>query len=161
MQNPLNIYIASSFRNIHAVHLLRDRLQSQGYTVLDFTKFAPPLPDAMKSEDRRVAIDHDERGIIFNFCTSACGQADLVIYVGASGQDSACEVGIAWAAGVPVFGIAGVLEKPGTILARAVTSWFMDIDALLQGVKMFAEEGNALCNDGSDDNNDDVSTIRI
>jgi len=88
----------------------------------------------MKPEDRRAALDADERGNIFIFCTEACAQADLVIYLGASGQDSACEVGIAFGAGVPVYGLAGALEVPGTILSKAVTSWYSDSAALLEAV---------------------------
>lgn len=134
MHKSLKIYIASSFRNLHAVQLLRDRLQELGHTVLDFTAFTPPLPDSMKPKERRAALDADEYGTIFSFCTESCASADLVIYLGASGQDSACEVGIAFGAGVPVLGSAGALEKPGTIISRAVSIWAKDVNALMNEV---------------------------
>lgn len=140
MSKRLTIYIASSFRNTHAVHMLRDSLRAHGHEVLDFTRYAPPLPEGMTPEERRAALDADERGEIFAFCTQACGGADLVIYIGPSGQDSACEVGIAYNAGVPVFGLAGKLEVPGTILARAVTNWYGDTRHLLAAVGKLAEE---------------------
>lgn len=134
----LTIYIASSFRNLHAVQLLRDVLKERGHTVLDFTELAPPLPKGMTTEERRAALDADAYGTIFEFCTRACSQADLVIYLGASGQDSACEVGIAWTAGVPIYGLAGLLENPGTIMMQAVTYWFRDTESLLKGVEKLA-----------------------
>lgn len=136
----LKIYIASSFRNLHAVDLLMDRLQDAGHSVLDWTKFAPPLPAGMRPEERRSVLDSDSRGQIFEFCTSASGGADLVIYLGESGQDAACEVGIAFNAGVPVFGLGGPLEAPGLILSRAVSAWFAKVPELLAAVERFAEE---------------------
>lgn len=137
----LTIYIASSFRSLHAVHLLRDALVERSHKVLDWTKFAPPLPEGMSPEKRRMALDSDERGDIYAFCTEACGRADLVIYLGPAGQDAACEVGMAAVSGVPVFGLAGRLEVPGLIMTRAVTRWCADVDELLLAVEGLAERG--------------------
>jgi hypothetical protein len=136
----LSIYIASSARNLHAVRLLRDALQAAGHTVRDWTRFAPPLPDSMPVYERELALSDDVRGEIFDFCADACARADLVIYLGPSGQDAACEVGMAYVSGVPVFGLRGPLEAPGLILTRAVTHWFVDTTALLLNVEMLAEE---------------------
>ena len=136
---PLVIYIASSAgRNFHAVQLLGDALMELGHTVLDWTKLAPPLPEFLTPEQRKAALDSDERGEIFEFCTSACASADLVIYLGQAGQDAGCEVGIAFNAGVPVYGVAGKVEKPGTLMARAVTQWFQDTRSLLAAVAELA-----------------------
>lgn len=54
-----------------------------------------------------------------------------MLYIGPAGQDSACEVGIAYAAGVPVFGIAGPLEEPGLILRKCVRFWFQTVGDFL------------------------------
>ena len=109
----LTIYIASSFRSLHAVHLLRDALTERGHTVMDWSKLAPPLPADMLPEERRAALDSDERGNIFRFCTHACGGvADLVIYLGPAGQDSACEVGMATlSCPVCLFYFASICER--------------------------------------------------
>jgi len=136
----LVVYIASSFRNLHAVQMLRDTLKKGGHVILDWSAYAPPLSDTMTPEERRATLDADERGEIFDFCTMACAQADLAIYLGPSGQDSACEVGIAYNAGVPVYGLAGALEKPGTIMHRAVSRWFPDTRSLLAAVNTLARE---------------------
>jgi len=136
----LTIYIASSFRNLHAVQMLTIILREAGHEVLDWTEFAPPLSADMLPVQRRTALDSDKYGHIFEFCTEACGTADLVIYLGASGQDSGTEVGIAYNAGVPVYGLSGPLEAPGLILARAVSRWFGKTSELLAVVEEFAEE---------------------
>jgi hypothetical protein len=133
----MKIYIISSFRNLPAVLLLRDSLREWGHTVADFTSLAPPLPDGMLPAERRAALDSDERGGIFSFCAEACASSDLCIYVGPAGQDAACEVGIAWAAGVPVFALSGPLEKPGVILNGCIKRWFTEPALLLETVLDF------------------------
>lgn len=136
----MTVYIASSFRNLHGVHLLQRGMEDLGCRVLDWTRYAPPLPEHLTPEERRAALDADERGEIFEFCAQACGMADLVIYLGQAGQDAACEVGMAHVAGVPVYGLAGPLERPGTILARAVSRWFDDVHSLLLAVDLLVRE---------------------
>ncbi|MCL1915650.1 MAG: translation initiation factor 2 [Desulfovibrionaceae bacterium] len=129
---PLTIYIASSAsRNIHAVCMLGDHLREMGHTVLDWTGMAMPLASSLPPAERRAALNFDERGEIFVFCSEACARADLVIYLGPAGQDAGCEIGMAFASGVPVFGLAGILEAPGLMLARAVTRWCANVDELL------------------------------
>jgi hypothetical protein len=127
----MNIYIISSFRNLPAVLLLRDSLRELGHEVADFTSKAPPLPDSMTMEERRAALDSDERGDIFRFCAEACKSSDLCVYVGPAGQDAACEVGIAWASGVPVYALTSPLEKPGVILDGCIARWFTEPSMLV------------------------------
>jgi hypothetical protein len=128
----MNIYIASSARNLHGVQLLRDALITRGHHILDWTAYAPPLADHLSPEERRLALDSDERGEIFDFCFQACTKADALIYLGLAGQDAACEVGMAFAAGVPTIGLAAPTEKPGLILNRAVTRWAKDAGECLE-----------------------------
>ena len=135
----MNIYIASSARNMHGVRLLRDALTARGHQILDWTALAPPLAEHLSPEERRAALDSDERGNIFEFCEQACrNRADLLIYLGPAGQDAACEVGMAYVAGVPIIGLAAPTEKPGLILSRAVTVWAGDVDACLAEVEQRA-----------------------
>jgi hypothetical protein len=141
----LIIYIASSARNIHAVQLLRDVFREKGHTVIDWTFFALPLPTSMSPEERRTVLDSDERGEIFEVCARACASVDLVIYIGPSGQDAACEVGMAYAAGVPVYGLRGHLEAPGTILSKAVNVWFTDYNILVSAVDTYACSQGQIC----------------
>ena len=131
----MRIYIASSFRNLHAVQLLTAALEKDGHVVEDWSKLAPPIPSGLKPDEAKAIFDSDnERGEIFEFCTTASTQVDLFIYLGPAGQDAACEVGLAAASGVPVFGLAGPLERPGLILSGLVDKWFSSAAELLEAV---------------------------
>jgi hypothetical protein len=131
----MKIYIASSFRNLNAVLLLRDCLRGSGHVVLDWTDKTPPPPDSMPLDERKARLDADESGAIFDFCASACGSVDLLVYLGPAGQDAACEVGIAWASGVPVYGLVGPLDRPGLILSRCVEKWFTQFEPFFEAMQ--------------------------
>jgi hypothetical protein len=89
----------------------------------------------MSLDERKRLLDTDERGAIFNFCARACAYVDLVVYLGPAGQDAACEVGIAYCSGVPVYGLAGPLERPGLILSRCVARWFTQFEPFFDAVQ--------------------------
>ena len=135
----LDIYIASSARNFHAVAILRDAFLNRGHRVLDWTRFAPPLPEHLTLDERKRALDSDERGEIYAFCAESCATADVVIYYGPAGQDAACEIGMACACGAYTLGLASPAEKPGLILSRAVDKWCADHLELLHAVDEYAE----------------------
>lgn len=145
----MKIYIASSARNLHGVQLLRNALTERGHQVLDWTALAPPLPEHLSPEERRMALDSDERGEIFDFCAQACTSAQALIYFGPAGQDAACEVGMAFAAGVPTIGLAAPTEKPGLILGRAVRFWAADINACLKAIETLDTPTHSLAGGGS------------
>lgn len=124
----MKLYIAASFRHLHAVRLFQRALARDmpGIEILDWTELATPPAD-LSAAQRREWMDTDHGGQVFAFCETACATADLVIYFGQSGQDAGVEVGLARAAGVPVLGILGPLETPGLMLHGAVTLWARDI----------------------------------
>ncbi len=131
----MKIYIASSFRNLMAVLLLRDALAALGHTVLDWTQKAPPLPENMNPAERRFVLDSDERGDIYDFCAAACTSADLVVFLEPAGKDAACEAAMAMVSGPKVYGLSGPLDKPGLILHRCADKWFSTPAALLEAVE--------------------------
>lgn len=124
----MKIYIAASYRHLHAVRLFQQSLERDlpGVEILDWTKLATP-PTDLTAAQRREWMDTDHGGEVFAFCEAACGMADLVVYFGQSGQDAGVEVGLARAAGVPVLGVLGPLEAPGLMLHGAVSLWVHDI----------------------------------
>lgn len=127
-----SIYIAASYRHLHAVRLLAAHITDlcPGIQILDWTTLATP-PDGLSAAERRAWMDTDHGGTIHDFCAQACTSADLVIYLGASGQDAGVEVGMARAAGVEVIGLAGPLESPGLMLHGAVSRWVADVEELV------------------------------
>ncbi|MDR2891571.1 MAG: translation initiation factor 2 [Deltaproteobacteria bacterium] len=132
----LNIYIATSAnRNLHAYLLLRDALTEDGHIIADWSKLPEfPLSPDMPLEERRERMSRAAYSRVYDFCSQAAASSDLVIYIGPAGQDAACEVGMAANAGVPIYGLRGFFEAPGTILGRAVTKWFDSPAALLDAV---------------------------
>lgn len=127
----MQVYIASSFKNIHAVRLLAKAMRTMGYTILDWTEKATP-PEGLNPAERRAWMDTDHGGEVFNFCAKACHDADFILYLGTSGQDAGVEVGIAYGAGIPILGIRGPLEAPGLMLHGAGTVWVEHIEQALQ-----------------------------
>lgn len=126
------VYIAASFRHMHAVRLLGRELEKLGFIILDWTARAAP-PPGLTPAQRRIWMDTDQDGgQVFAFCRNACSEADLVIYYGASGQDAGVEVGLAAASGVPILGIRGPLEAPGLMLHGAATVWVDSIEGALE-----------------------------
>lgn len=139
MSRPPKVYIAASFKHMHAVRLIGRELRSMGYTVLDWTEKATPPPGLSPSQ-RREWMDTDvEGGQVFAFCKDACLCADIVVYFGESGQDAGVEVGIACGAGVPVLGVRGPLEAPGLMLHGAVRVWVANVEEALELLRAVAE----------------------
>lgn len=139
------IYLACSFRHIHAVRLLGRELKAMGYEILDWTKKATP-PEGLSPAERRAWMDTDHGGEVYIFCEQACREADFVIYLGTSGQDAGVEVGLAKGSGVPVLCIRGPLEAPGLMLYGAGSVWLESIEEaldLLGEIKQWAKIAQA------------------
>lgn len=137
------IYIAASFRHMHAVRLLGRELRGMGFDILDWTEKAA-LPPGLTPAQRRVWMDTDqEGGQVFSFCREACLEADLLVYYGASGQDAGVEVGLACGAGVPVLGIRGPLEAAGLMLHGAMTAWADTVEDALDLLQQVARHAAA------------------
>jgi len=129
----MDIYIASSWRNQHAVEMLTYLLEDRGHTVHSFVRKAaadegrvnfgsPTLEEWVWSEDGAKKFEYD---------TGHARTSDLVVYIGPSGPDAWAEIGVAWASGVPVCGLWAKGEPVG-LMRRMVEVWFDDHQALLR-----------------------------
>lgn len=136
------VYVASSFKHLHAVQLLSRELHKQGYLVVDWTQKATP-PEGLNAAQRRQWMDTDHGGEVFAFCAKACTTADLVLYLGTAGQDAGVEIGMAFAAQRPVLGIRGPLESPGLMLHGAVTVWAETVEQALEMTATLAHAADA------------------
>jgi len=126
----MKVYIASSWRNQHAVEMLTDILRQKGYEVISF------VDAAVEAEGRNGLRFDVEKWILsddgaskFEYDTRGATGSDLVIYLGPSGTDAWAEVGAAWASGVPIFGLWAKGEPAG--LMRRMVTWFMDSRELI------------------------------
>lgn len=142
----MKVYIASSFKNIHAVRLLAKAMRQMGYTILDWTEKATP-PEGLNVAQRREWMDTDHGGEVFSFCAQACKDADFLIYLGTSGQDAGVEVGMAHGHGLPTLGIRGPLEAPGLMLYGAVHAWVEHIEDAVSVLEEILEFRNSRIDD--------------
>lgn len=135
MKSP-GIYIAASFKHMHAVQLLGAELARIGYNVMDWTSKATP-PQGLTPAQRREWMDTDQNGgQVYEFCKTACTTASIVVYFGSSGQDAGVEIGMAAASNIPILGIRGPLEAPGLMLHGAITAW---VDSAPLALKILKE----------------------
>lgn len=95
----MNIYIASSWKNQHAVELLTARLRGQGHEVVSWIENnygEDHGPDKPLDFEAWVKTPAAERS--FQFDVSGAMNCDLFIYMSPGGKDAAAECGAAYAA---------------------------------------------------------------
>jgi hypothetical protein len=129
----MKIYIASSWKNQHAVEMLTDRLREEGHTILSFVEnnhgeghgAEKPIPF-----EEWVLTDKASQS--FEYDTNGATKSDLVVYISPSGTDAWAEIGAAWASGVPVLGLWAKGEQAG--LMRRMVEWHHNFRSLLDTV---------------------------
>lgn len=132
----MKIYIASSWKNVHAVEMLTALLREMGHTVLSFVENNyGEGHGATKSMDFETWVCTDEAKRSFKFDTDGATKSDLVIYISPSGKDAAAEVGAAWGCGVRILGLHAKGEDFG--LMRKMIEWFDNYGTLLEHVKLY------------------------
>lgn len=142
----MNIYIASSWKNQHAVEMLTDHLREQGHTVLSFIENNHgENPNSSVNEakaEKPVPFDEwcmspdGERS--FRYDTDGAMLSDLVVYVSPSGKDAAAECGMAFGRSVPIVGLYAKGEDFG-LMRRMMLAWFHDYRQLLDFTKDMQE----------------------
>ncbi len=135
----MKIYIASSWKNQHAVEMLTNLLRQKGCEVISFVEKA--VCDEGRSEikfdvERWIASDDGKRK--FQYDLDGATKSNLVIYIGPSGTDAWAEVGAAWASGVPIWGLHSKGEQAG--LMRRMVNWYFGYEELVEAVELFLDE---------------------
>ena len=127
----MRIYIASSWRNQHAVEMLTDLLRERGHEVKNFVEKSGQM--CAPESDLETWVQRDLGGKMFDLCGMGSTQSDLVIYIGPSGTDAWAEVGAAWGNGVTILGLWAKGERAG-LMRRMVRAWYADHRMLLEEV---------------------------
>lgn len=94
----MNIYIASSWKNQHAVELLTAQFRAQGHEVISWIENnygEDHGPDKPLDFEAWVKTPAAERS--FQFDVSGAMNCDLFLYVSPGGKDAAAECGAAYA----------------------------------------------------------------
>ncbi len=132
----MKIYIASSWKNQHAVEMLTALLRDRGYEVKSFVEnnHGEQAGHLATKDEKPIPFEEwvwSERGTkSFEFDTKWATESDLVIYIGPSGCDAWAECGAAWGAGVPILALSGKGEQVG-LMRRMVLDWAPDYKTLL------------------------------
>lgn len=127
----MKIYIASSWKNQHAVEMLTDLLEAKGHQVHSFVREAVNTEGRTEIKfDFEQWINSEDGERKFNFDLRGATKSDLVVYIGPSGTDAWAELGAAWASGVPIVGLYAKGEQSG--LMRRMVTWFRDYRELLR-----------------------------
>lgn len=128
----MKIYIASSWRNQHAVEMLTKMLETRGHEVISFVRKAAldegranfgtfTIDDWIESPDGLAKFTYDLDGAT---------NSDLVVYIGPSGTDAWAEVGAAWASGVRIIGLWAKGEPAG-LMRLMMERWFRNYESLI------------------------------
>jgi hypothetical protein len=135
----MRIYIAASWKHQHAVEMLTERLEEGGHEVLSWLRQGRPEEAFLSQRELTGFIRSPEGRRIFDFCAASATGADLLIYLGPSGCDAWAEVGAAYGARVPVFGLLAKAEEVG-LMRHMIGRWFGSVGALLKEVDEFREK---------------------
>lgn len=141
----MKIYIASSWKNQHAVELLTQILRDENHEVMSFIENNHGERPGAKTRDGK-PIDFDAwvwgsgGAASFEYDTRGATKSDLVIYISPSGTDAWAEVGAAWASNIPILGLHAKGEQSG--LMRRMVTWFSSYRGLLGQVKMLGSDVN-------------------
>lgn len=129
----MRIYVAASWKHQHAVEMLTERLEEAGHTVLSWLREGRPEEAFLSMRELTGFIRSAEGRRIFDFCAASAVGADLLIYLGPSGCDAWAEVGAAYGAKVPIFGLLAKSEEVG-LMRHMVRRWFSSVSALLEAL---------------------------
>jgi len=92
------IYIASSWKNQHAVEMLTDTLRIYGNEVISWVEnnYGEGHNHVTKNFDFETWVNGKESEQSFEFDTTGAATCDVFIYLGAAGKDAAAECGICY-----------------------------------------------------------------
>lgn len=137
----LTIYIASSWKNQHAVEMLTALLREMGHEVISWVEnnYGEGHNHVTKNFVFEEWVNGPESEQSFRFDTNGATTSDLVIYLGPAGMDASAELGAAWASGIPIVGLWVKGENLG-LMRKMVGGWATRYSDILKFVSMASLE---------------------
>lgn len=131
----MKIYIASSWKNQHAVEMLTDLLRKQNHEVISWVEnnYSENYSIA-KGTDFEEWVYTDEAEKSFLFDTNGAVNCRLFIYMSPGGKDAAAECGMAYEAGVEMIALYSKGEDFG-LMRKMFSKWFGRYADLLEYTK--------------------------
>lgn len=139
----MKIYIASSWKNQHAVEMLTAELRRMDYEVHSWIEnnFGENPNSSVNESAKKFCfedwVNSPASDQSFEYDTRGAATCDLFIYVGPAGKDAAAECGIAYANKVPMFGLFAKGEDFG-LMRKMFKVWFHRYTELLDGVNNYS-----------------------
>ena len=137
----MKIYIASSWKNQHAVEMLTALLRAMGHEILSFVEqnYLEGYT-AYGQFDFEKWVQTESANKSFKYDTDGATKSDLVIYISPSGKDAAAEAGMAWASGIPIIGLYAKGEDFG-LMRKMILQWFERYTDVVEFVREYKTKG--------------------
>ena len=130
----MKIYIASSWKNQHAVEMLTALLRERNHEVLSFIENGYNegyLPNAKMNFEKWVNSSLSNKA--FKFDSEGAMGCNLLIYIAPSGKDAAAECGMAYAKGIPIIGLFAKSEDFG-LMRKMMVAWYERYFDILEAI---------------------------
>ena len=141
----MRIYIASSWKNQHAVEMLTTKLRRAGHDVLSWVEnnYGENHNHVTKKFDFETWVNSKESDQSFTFDTFGAMTCQLFIYVGPAGKDAAAECGMCYGqrlAGktIPMLGLFAKGEDFG-LMRKMFDGWYGRYTELLEAVEKYSK----------------------
>ncbi len=137
----MKIYIASSWKNQHAVKMITALLRDKGHEVLSWVEnnYGERQSDPHKKFDFEEWVNSPESDQSFDYDTIGAATCDILIYIAPSGKDACAEMGIAWGQGIPIIGLYAKGEDLG-LMRKMMVGWCERYTDVLTTVDMLGDE---------------------
>ena len=139
----MKIYIASSWKNQHAVEMLTYFLRQEGYEVVSWVEnnYGEGHNHVTKNFDFETWVNSPQSDQSFDFDTNGAMSCDLFIYVGPAGKDAAAECGMCYGQRltgnyIPMFGLTAKGEDFG-LMRKMFDGWYDRYTDLMKDIKAF------------------------
>jgi hypothetical protein len=140
----MKIYIASSWKNQHAVEMLTDLLRKNSHEVISWVEnnYGEDHNHVTKKFDFETWVNSDESDQSFLFDTNGAMTCDLFIYVGPAGKDAAAECGICYGQRlsgkeIPMLALYAKGEDFG-LMRKMFNGWYERYTDILNSVNQYS-----------------------
>lgn len=135
------IYIASSWKNVHAVELLTKELRTSGFEVISWVEnnYGENHNHVTKKFDFETWVNSHDSDQSFVFDTTAAMTCDIFIYIGPAGQDASAECGLCYGQRlvgryIPMYGLWAKGDGFG-LMRKMFDRWFERAEDLINVLK--------------------------
>ena len=140
----MKIYIASSWKNQHAVEMLTAELRKNGHDVISWVEnnYGENHNHVTKKFDFETWVNSSDSNQSFDFDTHGAMSCELFIYVGPAGKDAAAECGMCYGQRwkgkiIPMLGLYAKGEDFG-LMRKMFDGWFGRYTELIEAVNLIS-----------------------